>query len=135
FKIPLFAADPNAANTALPADLKSIITRPIAALSARPATIKQMAIAGGRAGIASVATSLATAGDVFVVEDTLVGTDDLEALYASGAMPSTYKSLYYELIHSVDDAGWPSQQWVADGTRYYYNATMAPEELPPLTVP
>jgi nicotinamidase-related amidase len=134
FELPVFAADPAAATAALPADLKAVVKRPILALSSRPSTVKQMAIAGGRSGIASVAGSLAKNGDVFVVEDTLVGTDDLEPLYATGAMPSTYKSLYYELIHSVDDAEWPSQKWVTDGTRYYYDATMAPESLPPLTV-
>jgi hypothetical protein len=34
----------------------------------------------------------------------------------------------------VSDAQWPSQQWVTDGNEYF-DLTMAPEQLPPLTVP
>ena len=69
------------------------------------------------------------------MEDALLGgaAADLEPLYVAGAVPTTYKTLYYELIQSVDDAGWPSQQWVKDGSRYF-DMTMAPEELPPLAL-
>ena len=135
FELPVFAENPSAATAALPASLRSLVKRPIRALAARPSSVKQMAVAGARADIATIAATLAKAGDVFVVEDALIGQQDLESLYVAGAMPSTYKSLYYELIHSVSEAEWPSQKWVSEGTRFYWNATMAPEELPPLGLP
>jgi nicotinamidase-related amidase len=134
FRMPLFAADPAATTAALPADLRALITRPIAPLSQRPSQVKQLAIAGGRTAIAAVAAGLAGKVDVFLVEDALVGAGDLEPLYVNGAVPTTYKTLYYEMIQSVSEAQWPSQQWVTDGARYY-DLTKAPEELPPLKVP
>ncbi len=136
FRLPVFAADPAVALAALPANLRSILTRPITALANRPSSVTQLAVAGGHAGIGAAVAALAGKVDVFLIEDTLIGggTADLEPLYVSGAIPSTYKTLYYELTQSVDDAGWPSQQWVTDGNARYYDLTMAPEELPPLTV-
>lgn len=136
FRLPVLAADPTSALAALPANLRSILTRPIAALSSRPSQVTQLVVAGGRAGIAQVVAGLGGKVDVFLVEDALLGgaAADLEPLYVAGAVPTTYKTLYYELIQSVDDAGWPSQQWVKDGSRYY-DLTMGPEQLPPLTVP
>jgi hypothetical protein len=133
FRLPVLAADPARELAALPASLRSILTRPIGALATRPAQVKQLAIAGGRPGIDAEVAALA-GSDVFLVDDALVGTADLEPLYAKGAVPTTYKTLYYELIQSVDEAGWPSPQWVADGARYY-DLTQAPEDLPPLFVP
>jgi nicotinamidase-related amidase len=143
FKLPVFAADPAKAKAALPASLAAVLERPIADLASRPSTVTQLAVAGAHDGVAQAVAALAKDADVFVLEDALLGStaSELEPLYlaASGAralaVPSTYKTLYYELIQSVDDAGWPSQQWVIDGQSYYYNATKAPEELPPLVVP
>lgn len=134
FRLPVFAADPAASLAALPADLRGVLTRPILALSSRPSTVTQLAVAGGHRGIAEAVLDLVGKVDVFVVEDALLGggATDLEPLYVAGAVPTTYKALYYELIQSVDDAGWPSQQWVRDGSRFF-DMTIAPEELPPLT--
>jgi hypothetical protein len=135
FRLPVFAADPAAALAALPANLRSVLTRPILALASRPSTVTQLAVAGGHAGIGTAVAALAGKVDVFLVEDTLLGggAADLEPLYVNGAVPTTYKTLYYELTQSVSDAQWPSQQWVTDGAKYF-DLTMAPESLPPLTV-
>jgi nicotinamidase-related amidase len=138
FKIPIYAADPSATTAALTTKQKGILTHPILALSSKPSTITQLAFAGSHAGAGSAATTLVQSGvDVFMLEDILYsGTSaDLESSYVAGAVPSTYKTLYYELIHSVVDAGWPSQQWVKDGVAKYYDATLAPEELPPIPGP
>lgn len=137
FRLPLLAADPAAALAALPPTLRKIVTRPIVALAARPANVRQLAIAGGRAGIDEAVAGLAGKVDAFLVEDALLGAApaDLEPLYVGGAVPTTYKTLYYELTQSVADAEWPSQQWVTDGAARYYDMTMAPEELPPAPVP
>lgn len=136
FHLPLFAADPASALAALPTALRSIVTRPIAPLSQRPSQVTQMAVAGGRAGIGAAASDLARKGDVFLVEDALVGGTgaDLEPLYEGGSVPTTYKTLYYELTQSVSDAEWPSRQWVVDGA-HYFDLTKAPEDLPPLLAP
>lgn len=133
FQIPLMAADPAKALASLPAAFRSILTRPIVALSQRPARAKQVAIAGSRLGIAKAVSDLGASTDTFLVEDTLVGgaAGDLEPLYVAGAVPSSYKTLYYELIQSVSDAEWPSPQWVTNGAKYY-DLTMAPETLPQL---
>ena len=73
FKLPLFAVDPQATSNGMPADWKSIITRPITPLASRPASIQQLAVAGGHA-MSAVVTGAKTAGaDVFLVEDALVG--------------------------------------------------------------
>lgn len=131
FQIPLFAADPARTLAALPSDLRGILTRPIQPLASRPANISQLAVVGGHAGLAAQLASVT--GDVFLIEDALVGggAADLAPLEAKGAVPSTYKTLWYELTKSVDDAGWPSQAWVQRGSTYW-DRTMAPEELPPL---
>jgi nicotinamidase-related amidase len=133
FRIPVLAADPAQALAALPADLRALVKRPILALSARPAQVKQLAFAGGRAGIAAAVAELGKGGEVFLVEDALFGgaAGDLEPLYGKGAVPTTYKALYYEMIQSVSEAQWPSQQWVTDKNPYF-DLTQAPEELPPL---
>jgi nicotinamidase-related amidase len=132
FRLPVFATDPERATSALPPSLSGILSRPIVALSERPSHVTQLAVAGGQAGIDKAVQSLK--GDVFLVDDALVGgtTDDLEPLYAKGAVPTTYKTLYYELTQSVDDAEWPSQQWVIDGDKWF-DRTKAPEDLPTLT--
>jgi isochorismate hydrolase len=136
FRLPVFAADPAGALAALPANVRSVLTRPIAPLASRPSTVTQLAIAGGHAGIGAAVDALAGKVDAFLIEDTLLGggSADLEPLYVRGAVPTTYKTLYYELTQSVSDAQWPSQQWVTDGARYF-DLTMAPESLPPLAVP
>ncbi len=135
FRIPVFASDPTTASNALPAALRSILTHGILPLASRPSATTQLAFAGAHDGVLEAASTLRQSGaDVFLVEDVLIGgsSKDLEPAYAAGAIPTTYKSLYYELTHSVSDAEWPSQQWVTDGTARYYDQTLAPEELPPI---
>jgi hypothetical protein len=133
FKLPVLAADPARALQALPSNLRSVLTRPILALSQRPSNVTQLAVAGGQAGLAEALSG--QSGDLFLLEDTIVGATaaNLEPLYAQGLVPSTYKTLYYELTQSVDDQQWPSHQWVVDGDTYY-DLTKAPEELPPLLI-
>jgi hypothetical protein len=91
--------------------------------------------AAGLAAIGAAVDALAGKVDAFLVEDALLGggSAELEPLYVKGAVPTTYKTLYCELTQSVSDAQWPSQEWVKDGARYY-DLTMAPEALPPLTL-
>lgn len=131
FDLPVMAADPAAATSALPSDLKGLLTKPIVALSKMPAKVKNVAVAGGSKGLAQTVAGLGS--DAWIVSDAIVGSDAFEPLYAKGAVPSTYKSLYYELTVSVDDGGWPSPQWVEDGVSKYWDLTEAPEDLPPLT--
>jgi len=137
FRIPVVAKDPAAELAALPSDLRSLLTRGIGPLSSLGPETKQLAVAGSHQGIAGAVAALhAAAPTVFVVEDALVGgpRDELASLYASTAqrtVPITYKTLYYELTYSVNDAEWPSPEWVTDGSKYY-DLTMAPETLPPL---
>jgi nicotinamidase-related amidase len=133
FEMPVFADNPDAELAALPSNLRSLITRPVHPLSERTSDVAQLAIAGGSADLPKTVAALS--GDVFLLEDALfgVGSADLEPLYLAGAIPSTYKTLYYELIQSVDDGGWPSQDWVARDNPYF-DLTSAPEDLPPLAV-
>lgn len=133
FKMPVLAADPQQALAALPADLQTILKHPIVALASRPAQVKQVVVAGGRSGLDAPVTELAKGGEVFLMDDILLGgaAADLEPLYVKGAIPSTYKMLYYEMIQSVNDAQWPSQQWVTDSSPYFA-LTQSPEELPPI---
>lgn len=131
FKLPLLAEDPNAAMSALPSDLRSLLTKPMVALANKPATVTNVAVAGGAQNLAQLVSTLGPA--TWVVSDAIIGTDAFEPLYLAGAVPSTYKGLYYELTVSVDQGGWPSQQWVIDGDNKYWNLTQAPEDLQPLT--
>jgi hypothetical protein len=135
FKLPVLAVDPAATPAALPADLKSLLTRPIIALASKPATVTQIALAGGNSDLAATVAKLGP--EVFLLSDAIIGATSasLEPLYLAGAVPSTYKTLYYELTVSVSDSGWPSQQWVADGKSKYFDLTKAPEDLPPITAP
>lgn len=134
FGRPVLAEDPAAATASLPADLRGILTRSIQPLATKPSTVTQLAIAGGASGAAKLAVKLRGLGaEVFLVEDALVGseTSSFEPAYAAGAVPTTYKSTYYELTRSVDEREWPSPDWVAAGRRYF-DLTSAPEDLPPL---
>lgn len=131
FQRPVYAENPQAATAALPANLRSILKKAVQPLSSKPANITQLAIAGGRNGVAGLAATLAKTNEVFLPTDVLVGTTDLEAVIAGGAVSTTYKSLYYELMQSVDDAQWPSAQWVTNSNPYY-DLTQAPEDLPQL---
>ena len=133
FAMPVLADNPAQALAALPADLRGLVKKPIVALSARPAQVKQLAIAGGKTGLAAAVAAAGAGTDVFLIEDALFGgaAGDLETLYVKGAVPTTYKTLYYEMIQSVNDAQWPSPQWVTRSNPYY-ELTRSPEELPPV---
>ena len=132
FQRPVYAADPEATTAALPANLRAILKRPVLPLASRPASVTQLAFAGGRAGLGAASAAAAKGAEVFLVEDALLGVADLSSIEAGGAVPTTYKSLYYELIQSVDEREWPSQEWVARSNPYF-DLTQAPEELPPVS--
>ena len=131
FDIPLFGTV-----TTLPTQLAGLITkqiRPAAELDQSAAL--QIVLAGSDTSLGSLIASHGAGRDLFLLEDGLLasGTGQaaaLEQLYQGGAVPLTYKSLYYGMTKSVDLGEWP-KAWV-DRDPIYYPKTNAPESLPPI---
>jgi nicotinamidase-related amidase len=136
FDMPLYAAGSHA----LPAKYAGLIKKqvqPFEKLTAN-ASVEQVVIAGTDRDVAGLAAAHGKTHDVFLLEDALLAFEKaadqaalLEALYKAGAVPITYKSLYYGMTKSVDLKEWPSQSWVERDPEYYPK-TRAPEDLPPM---
>lgn len=138
FDVPLYTTG---ASNALPAQFQGLITkqiRPVAELTQHSnGGIQQVVLAGTGTDqqISGLVDSLGKSLDIFIMEDGLISSGPqisvLDALYENGAVPLTYKSLYYGMTKSVDLNEWPSQAWV-DKDPIYYEKTKAPEDLPPV---
>lgn len=133
FDIPLFGTV-----TTVPTELAGLITKqiqPAAGLAQSPAL--QLVLAGSDASLSSLIASHGAGRDVFLLDDGLLASGApsgqaaaLEQLYQAGAVPLTYKSLYYGMTRSVDLGEWP-RAWV-ERDPIYYPKTKAPESLPPI---
>jgi nicotinamidase-related amidase len=138
FDIPLYGTG---AGSALPAQLQGLITKqihPVTELTqGSNGGIQQVVLAGIGTDqeITGLVENLGTTLDIFILEDGLISSGSqvsvLDALYTNGAVPLTYKSLYYGMTKSVDLNEWPSQAWVGRDP-IYYPKTKAPEDLPPV---
>jgi len=134
FDIPLFGTV-----TTLPTQLAALITRQIRpAAELGQSSALQLVLAGSDASLPSLIASHGAGREVFLLEDGLLASGDaanqaaqLEQLYQAGAVPLTYKSLYYGMTKSVDLGEWP-KAW-ADRDPIYYPKTKAPESLPPIS--
>lgn len=95
---------------------------------------RQVAVAGAETDVCVLQSTLSLLElgfQVFLVEDCLFTTEPHAAgaiarMRASGAVPCTYKSLYYELTRTVDRAGL-YREWNVDANDHY----VSPEALPP----
>jgi hypothetical protein len=69
---------------------------------------------------------------VYLLEDCLFGANSqsVEHLYARNAIPSTLKSLYYELKQDVDGSGLP-RSW-HERRNEFKDRFVEPEKWPPL---
>ena len=78
--------------------------------------ITQIAVAGAETDVCvlqSVLGLLQAGYQVTVLEDCLFSSEPhprpaLERMVQAGAVPSTYKTFYYELVRTVDRAAWPA---------------------------
>jgi nicotinamidase-related amidase len=135
FDVPLYSTT---AGSPLPTQLAGLITKqiqPVAELA--QSAVAQVVIAGSGAGLASLVSSQGASRDVFLLEDGLLASGAaaahdaaLEQLYTGGAVPLTYKALYYGMTKSVDLSEWPAAWQARDPI--YYPKTKAPEDLPPI---
>lgn len=132
FDIPLYGS-----TAALPAQLTGLITKPIQPLSGLvQSPVTQLVFAGTDKNLPTLISSYGASRDVFLLEDGLLAvgpaaqSTSLEQHYQAGAVPLTYKSMYYGMTKSVDLAEWP-KAW-ADRDPIYYPKTQAPEALPPI---
>jgi nicotinamidase-related amidase len=134
FDIPLYGTA-----TTLPAAFAGLITTKIQPLADLPAAAqgKQVILAGSDQGLPALVASLSPAHPLFIMEDGLIGSGGLdqpttlEGFFSAGtAVPTTYKTFYYEMVRSVDVAQWP-KAWL-DRYDVYFNKTSAPEDLPPI---
>lgn len=97
----------------------------------------QFAIAGGETDVcvtASVLGLLTRSWDVFLLQDCLFSSEPatgpaLARLHNAGAVPCTYKTLFYELCATDDPARWESQHEAARQRGF-----VEPESLPPRSV-
>lgn len=94
----------------------------------------QLAVAGAETDVCVLQSTLSLLElgfQVFLLEDCLFTSEPhpraaLDRMYAAGAIPCTYKTLYYELTRGVDHARLYST-WNNDGHAGFMN----PEALPP----
>jgi nicotinamidase-related amidase len=132
FDLPVYAAAPIPAAYA---DYYQGTVRPLSQI-ATDGGVTQLTIAGSDDGLAAAVAGWSS-HDLFLMEDALLavagGDHDalLQSLEQDGAIPTTYKSFYYEMTRSVDVQEWPSQTWI-DRYDEYYRITQAPEDLPPM---
>ncbi|MCH7989978.1 MAG: isochorismatase family protein [Planctomycetes bacterium] len=95
---------------------------------------RQMAVVGGETDVCvlqSVSGMLSEGFDVFLLEDCLYSSEPfvspaLERMTQSGAVPCTYKSLFYELCGTEDPAVWEDAH-----QRAVTNGFIPVESLPP----
>jgi len=95
----------------------------------------RLAVAGSETDVCvlqSVLGLIELGYEVLLLEDCLFSSEPstgpaVERMRQAGAVPSTYKSLFYELLQTDDPTSWDQQQSAA--TRQGF---IAPESLPPL---
>lgn len=137
FELPVYVEDVAAG---LPAAYQAFFQgelRPVSQI-ADDASVTQLVVAGTDAALAGSLSSWASSHELFVVEDALLslGTkaqqkQALAPFFEQGLVPTTYKSFYYEMTHSVSESEWPSKAWV-DRFDPFFWLTKAPEDLPPM---
>ena len=102
----------------------------------RALAVRQIAVAGSETDVCVLQSTLGLLDlgfQVFLLEDGLFTSEPhpgpaIERMYRAGAIPLTYKTLYYELRRTVDREA-PRHAWnarYADGEPRYH----APEDLP-----
>ncbi|MCA9673032.1 MAG: isochorismatase family protein [Myxococcales bacterium] len=133
FDMPLYSATPGA----LPMSLQGLTSQPVRSLAelAQNSAITQVVFAGTDQGLAAQVASYGAARVSFLLEDGLVApsgttSNALEPLYQQGAVPLTYKSLYYGVTKAVFPDTWP-QTWITRDS-VFYNKVQPPESLPPI---
>jgi len=95
----------------------------------------RLAVAGSETDVCvlqSVLGLIELGYEVFLLEDCLFSSEPqtgpaVERMRQAGAVPSTYKSLFYELLQTDNPTSWGQQQ--SQATRQGF---VAPESLPPL---
>ena len=95
---------------------------------------KQLAVVGGETDVCilqSVLGMLSRDYEVFLLEDCLYSSEPfvspaVQRMYNAGAIPCTYKSLFYELCATEDSARWDEEQKKAIA-----NGFVLVESLPP----
>ncbi len=101
--------------------------------------VKQLAVAGAETDVCVMQSTLGLLDigyEVFMLEDCLFTTEPhpgfaLRRLYQAGAVPSTFKSLAYELTKSVEHTPW-IETWIDRETgKPFPEAFQFPETFPP----
>ncbi|MBQ17484.1 MAG: hypothetical protein CMJ65_10200 [Planctomycetaceae bacterium] len=97
---------------------------------------RQLAVAGAETDVCilqSVLGLISLDYQVFLLQDCLFSSEPqvspaLSRMYAAGAIPCTYKMLFYELLETNDPAPWLEQQ-----QRAVERGFQPPESMPPST--
>jgi nicotinamidase-related amidase len=99
-------------------------------------SVKQFALAGGETDVCVMQSALgllALGLQVFLLEDSIFTSEHhprpaLERMYRAGVIPCTFKSMFYELLRTVDEA---LPENVRDGIRSLPAEFSQVEKLPP----
>lgn len=105
-------------------------------------TVSQWAVAGAETDVCvmqSVLGLLRMGYQVFLLEDCLFTTEPqpapaLRRMYSAGAIPTTLKSMAYELVRSVERTPWYPEGWIERDRSYakpFPEGFTHPEEWPP----
>jgi len=103
--------------------------------------VKQIAVAGAETDVCvmqSVLGLLQAGYQVFLLEDCLFTSESqpapsLRRMYQAGAIPSTLKSMAYELVKCVDNVPWYPEAWIKKehpDTKPFSEKFIPPEEWP-----
>src|SRR5262249_4885782 len=134
FSLPVYANNPSAG---VPSSFASYFQGQLRPLSqiASDASTQQLIFAGTDASLADLMSAQKATHELFVMEDALLAKTSADAqkqmlqpFFDDGLVPTTYKSFYYEMTHSVSLDEWPSQDWVQKYDQFFW-ITSAPEDL------
>ena len=112
------------------------VSEPEIASALKEAGVRQWAVAGAETDVCVLQSTLGLldAGyEVFLLEDCLFTTEPhpapaLRRMYQSGAIPTTLKTMAYELVQCADQIPWYPEYWAAD---YEPSKPVPPGFIPP----
>ena len=110
---------------------------PLVNQAIRKLSVNQFALAGSEIDVCILQSALGLLGmgfEVFLLEDSVFSSEPhprpaLDRMYRAGVIPCTFKTLFYELLRTVDREAWPKEARARIG--FFPTEFFEVEKLPP----